>query len=248
MIPNTGAWMPIFWGDYFGDTRHLTTEQHGAYLLLIGTYWRRGRPLPDDDKFLAKCSGMSGQKWIRSRQIVAGFFHIKDGEWHHKRVDLELLKSSNRQAAAIANGRAGGLAKSYLSTSTSTSISRVERTLDQNAKNDTEQAFEQFWSAYPRKTAKGSAREAFRKALTKSTLPSILAAIERQKPRWSDPKFIPHPATWLNAERWLDEGASVVPISQRHEVLLAGRIDTYRKSGYWGSDWGLKPPQAEVEQ
>lgn len=106
--------------------------------------------------------------------------------------------------------------------------------------------FDEFWSAYPRKTAKGSARGAFRKALTKSTLPSILAALERQKPQWSDPKFIPHPATWLNAERWLDEAANVVPINKRPEDIQAGRLETYRKSGYWGSDWGPCPTSEGV--
>jgi hypothetical protein len=35
----------------------------------------------------------------------------------------------------------------------------------------------------------------------------ILAAIARQRTweQWREPRFIPHPATWINGRRWTDE-------------------------------------------
>lgn len=114
------AWMPLYWGDYIRKTLHLSLEEHGAYLLLIAAYWERGKALPDDDRYFAKVLKMSTKKWKMVRPIIAEFFDVSEGCWKHERVELELLRSSNRQAAAIANGRAGGLAKSYLSTPTST--------------------------------------------------------------------------------------------------------------------------------
>lgn len=71
------------------------------------------------------------------------------------------------------------------------------------------QAFEQFWNAYPNKKAKGNAFKAFQRAKRQATLDTMLAAIQRQKKSASWTKdngaYIPHPASWLNGARWLDE-------------------------------------------
>ena len=68
-------------------------------------------------------------------------------------------------------------------------------------------AFERFWSAYPKKVGKEAARKAFGKV--KVPVESLLTAIERQKcgNQWSaeNGRFIPNPATWLNQGRWEDE-------------------------------------------
>ena len=66
-------WMPVYIGDYLADTMHLSTEQHGAYLLLLFHLWRRDA-LPDDDKELAKISGLSRQSWNKVRPVLAAFF------------------------------------------------------------------------------------------------------------------------------------------------------------------------------
>lgn len=70
--------------------------------------------------------------------------------------------------------------------------------------------FDQFYSAYPRKIARKNAIKAWEKInVTPELLKTMLDAIEKQKKssQWSKDggKFIPHPATWLNAERWNDE-------------------------------------------
>ena len=68
--------------------------------------------------------------------------------------------------------------------------------------------FERFWIAYPRKVAKQEALKAWRKiAPTAEQVDRMLGALELAKQRWSDPQYIPHPATWLRGERWTDEQA-----------------------------------------
>lgn len=71
--------------------------------------------------------------------------------------------------------------------------------------------FERWWLAYPRRVGKGAARKAWLRAEAKAGADVLLAALHRQ--RWpADPRFIPHPATWLNGERWADDpGASAPP-------------------------------------
>lgn len=69
--------------------------------------------------------------------------------------------------------------------------------------------FDDFWRIYPRREARGRAVKAFRQALRVVDLDTILAGARRfaenVEAREVERKFIPHPTTWLNAERWDDE-------------------------------------------
>jgi hypothetical protein len=68
-----------------------------------------------------------------------------------------------------------------------------------------DERFEAFYSTFPKRVGKKAARKAYERALRDTTPERILAAIEKQKPQWKDPQFIPHPATWLNRGQWDDE-------------------------------------------
>lgn len=69
--------------------------------------------------------------------------------------------------------------------------------------------FEMFWKDYPRRTARPAAKKAFKKLKpTMQLLAKMQQAISNQKATvWKDKdeQYIPHPATWLNNERWEDE-------------------------------------------
>jgi hypothetical protein len=82
-----------------------------------------------------------------------------------------------------------------------------------NRRAELERLFDLFWSVYPKKKSKGHAQKVFFKiAPTEQLVATMVASIERAKTsdQWSKDqgKFIPHPATWLNAEGWLDEDTS----------------------------------------
>ena len=72
--------------------------------------------------------------------------------------------------------------------------------------------FDEFWKAYPRKVAKPNALKSWNKIKpSQDLLSKIIQAIKDQKLSETDPKFIPHPATWLNAARWEDELETTKP-------------------------------------
>ena len=98
-------WMPLYVGDYLGDTGHLTTAQHGAYLLLMMHYWRKGE-LPDDNSQLAKIAKLPLKSWLDYRPVLQAFFH--DG-WRHKRIDAELARMMRVSEKRASAGQKGGL-------------------------------------------------------------------------------------------------------------------------------------------
>lgn len=67
--------------------------------------------------------------------------------------------------------------------------------------------FEICYGAYPLHKGRGAALRAYKTARGKVELDALLSAIKKfaSKCAGMDPKFIPHPATWLNQERWLDD-------------------------------------------
>ena len=81
--------------------------------------------------------------------------------------------------------------------------------------------FDDFWSVVPKKVGKGAARVAHAKALKKADHETIGKAMCRyfKHVETIDPKYIVHPARWLNEERWTDE-----PPPPRRERLNLNHI------------------------
>lgn len=70
------------------------------------------------------------------------------------------------------------------------------------APNGAGDGFEEFWKAYPRKVSKGAARKAWRSAMRKVDPATVIRCV--LSATWKHNEYDPHPATWLNGERWLD--------------------------------------------
>lgn len=90
--------------------------------------------------------------------------------------------------------------------------------------SSTDDRFEKFWEAYPRKVGKGNARTAWAKIrVTDELFNTILNAVEQQKQwdQWQrdNGQYIPHPATWLNQQRWEDSGIVVARQKSKYDKV-----------------------------
>lgn len=229
-------WMPLYIGDYLADTMHLTTEQHGAYLLLIMAYWKNGGALTSDDRKLMAICRLGADAWSMHKHTLASFFDLNsDPElWIHVRAEKEMEKAGNNQekrtlraqkaaearwsknAPSNAPGNAPSIPQAMLNECPSPSPSDLkEKDQKLSVKFDQKSAFDIFWKLYPRKVSKAPAEKKF---MTKCKDPETFSAIIRSvgdhiQNAWdlSEMNFIPHASTWLNQEKWNDEVSHVRP-------------------------------------
>ena len=104
--------MPMFWDAYLADTTHLSTEEHGAYLLLLAAMWRRNGWVPDDDRDNARILGMTPAKWRRVKDRLSGFLIFEGGQITQKNL-LKIWKITQEKIEKNReNGAKGGRPKS----------------------------------------------------------------------------------------------------------------------------------------
>lgn len=93
--------------------------------------------------------------------------------------------------------------------------------------------FPEFWNAYPRKAGKAKAAQVWKAkqldAIVDQVLSDVTARVADAR-EWTDPKYIPHPTTYLSQRRWEDEwkpapGKSATPRTS----------DDFRQTIYVGS-------------
>lgn len=71
-----------------------------------------------------------------------------------------------------------------------------------------ENGFDEWYSVYPRKISKANAKKSYSSALKKVSGDILLGAVkvfaQDILKKGTEERFIPHPSTWLNQERWED--------------------------------------------
>lgn len=115
--------IPLFVDSYLKDTTHLSTEAHGAYLLLMMAAWvREGCSLPNNERRLAACAKMSVKDWRAIAPDILELWTVEGDtifqkrlrkEWHYVQDKSAKNKSnaqkrwqSERNATAYANADA----------------------------------------------------------------------------------------------------------------------------------------------
>lgn len=106
---DTDIFFPLYIGDYQKDTQHLTTEQHGAYMLLLMRFWgARGVVLYEEKQFSAITRSSTSRWRSHLKPTIEKFFAVNDNVWTHKRVAAERDKADKKFIARRENGKKGG--------------------------------------------------------------------------------------------------------------------------------------------
>jgi uncharacterized protein YdaU (DUF1376 family) len=102
-----------FPGDYLKKTAHLSLVEHGAFCVLLDSYYGSETPYPNDlDTLYRICRAMSYSEKKAVRSIVEQFFYVaKDGLLHNEKADKVIAHALPRIEAARVNGGKGGRPK-----------------------------------------------------------------------------------------------------------------------------------------
>lgn len=104
--------MPWFTGDYLRDTRHLTPQKHGIYLLLLASCWDQRGPVPLDEQECAGIANCRSSDEIESlRYILAKYFVRMEDGYYNQRMQAEIEKAEAISRSRSDAGRKGYQAK-----------------------------------------------------------------------------------------------------------------------------------------
>jgi hypothetical protein len=79
---------------FFVETMYLTHEQRSSYITILVATWGRVMPLPDDNAFLGRLCGMTGNRFAKCvRGEIERFFEIGGGYWRPSAGHIEDPKS-----------------------------------------------------------------------------------------------------------------------------------------------------------
>lgn len=97
-------YLQLYPADYLADTMHLTTEEHGAYLLIIFNYWQTGKPIKS--AHLPAIAKLSNERWADVEQSLKDYFEIsEDGFWIHHRIEFDLKAVKVKSTKASRAGK-----------------------------------------------------------------------------------------------------------------------------------------------
>ena len=198
------------------DVVCMSMGQRGAYITLLCYCWKEDK-LPNNPDYIRKLLG-NVPKWKTLWNGIKHKFEIRGDYLIHPRLEKERIKQEEYRKKKSNAGKKGMKKRWNKSDNNHNTVKEVLITKN-NSSSSTSSAyfnnkdiytssFQNFWEVYPRRTGKKTALQAWNKINPDNELQKImLDAIERNKQtkQWQSRRFIPHPATWLNQERWNDE-------------------------------------------
>ena len=117
---------------------------------------------------------------------------------------------------------------------------------DTSRRNTYPAEFEEWWATYPRKVGKGKAVKDWRRAMKRTDNHTLINASRRlaafHAAEGTDPRFIPHPSTWLNRDGWDDD---LTPSKPRGSAMDNNTIEAWL--GETNTDWSNFLPGSVID-
>lgn len=229
--------------EFLVGTAGMTAEQKGVYWTICALIYSSGGAIAEDDERLLRLSGVSLRRLpgvLREICAMPNKLVLNGGRISNERAEKELARASKRMTSAQDNGALGGRPVSEnndLEKPAGSGDEKLSLPINHQPPSKSPQPpalglvggrsvsvqelFETWYEHYPRKEAPARARKAYEKAIRKPGVNSelLLHAVRRYAAMVTaeskERQFIPHPATWLNDERWRDQAAPPVPGSPR---------------------------------
>lgn len=210
-------------GDYLSSAsvQLLTLEEEGIYIRLLCYCWKNGS-IPSDPEICARLVGKGALTTpITNVQQRFKIDPLNPSRMIHERLEREREKQESwieksriggKKGAAKRWGtrnckKNGGGHKMVKDCSIPNDDSSSSSSSSSSNKEQGVRDVEEIYAAYPRKVSRKDALIAIAKALKKCPKEVLLRkTIEfAESVKGEEPRYIPHPATWFNAERYNDE-------------------------------------------
>ena len=198
------------------DVVCMSMAQKGAYITLICYCWLEHK-LHKNDDHIRNLLG-NARNWKTLWNGIKHKFEIQGDYLVHPRLKEERIKQEEYRKKKSNAGKKGMKKRWNKSDNNHNTVKEVLITKNNSSSSTSfsiahssdiyTSSFKKFWENYPRKVGKKKAMEAWNKIKQDDgSIERILEALKEQKEtkQWQNHRFIPHPATWLNQERWNDE-------------------------------------------
>lgn len=208
----------FYWDKFASDglVEAMTTEEVGAYMLLLCKAWRETPPatLPDDDRLLRAWTRTTPERWAELKPGVLAPFTLVNGRWAQRKLRETYDRAAQRLRSYQNRGRLGGSASAQLrhSSSTNYSLSSSSPSCQEGGAGETKPppGFERFLSVYPDKSFPLEALgvwldlnlEPQTEAIVKAVRQQVQAATHAKNTNGFAPQFR-HPARWLESGGWM---------------------------------------------
>lgn len=209
--------------DFLTDTQTWTEVEVAVHTRLLAWSWVNGG-VPTNFEEMCRISPSAKKVWARVgtkwEERDGMFFNAKLEECRDKQrafAERQKEKSARGVAArkhhATISGQPTGQPTGYPADNP---FGDRSNTTVRKERAKPAEGFDEFYLSYPNKKARGAAEAAWGKlkpeerALCKA---AIEAQVRAHHFRGTDGNnYVPHPASWLNARRWMDEVTAAAPV------------------------------------